>query len=47
MTEKIEFFKISRDLKVLWTVEKVFSTYFGGNRRWVPLMILQLVISEP
>ena len=42
MTEQIQILKrliecISRDLEVLWIVQKVFSMYLGENRRWVPL----------
>ena len=28
---------ISRDLKVLWIAQKVFSVHLEGKRRWVPL----------
>ena len=28
---------ISRDLKVPWIAQKVFSMHLEGNRRWVPL----------
>ena len=46
MTEQIQILKrllecISRDLKVLWIAQKVFSMYLGENRRWVPLNNLQ------
>ena len=30
---------ISRDLKVLWIVLKMFALYLGGNRRWVSLCL--------
>ena len=40
MTEQIQVLwrrleYISRDLKVRWIAQKVFSMYLGGNRRWV------------
>ena len=43
MTEQIQIFCgrlecISKDLKVLWITQKVFSMHLGGKCRWVPLL---------